>query len=269
VNCDCATCRDPSSGQRLVDLAELPVDTTIREVAESADTVDQRIGFTLLTATPTDDQTVAQIAETFSYVRETNYGRVFDVRAKTDANHLADTSRAIAPHTDTPYRDPVPTAQLLQCLTGAADGGESGLLDGFQAASLLRRLDPDAFDVLTSTLVTFRREEPDRPIIDVDPDGHIREVRFNHRAMDMPLLSPIQTRVFHAAYRRFASIIARPTLQVWFRLEPGDCLIVDNTRILHARGPATDGGPVARHLQGCYADLDGLASTLTTLEEGP
>lgn len=103
----------------------------------------------------------------------------------------------------------------------------------------------------------------------MDPNGHIREVRFNHRSMDMPLLSPIQTRVFHAAYRRFAPIIARPTLQVWFRLEPGDCLIVDNTRILHARAPFTDGGPVARHLQGCYADLDGLASTLATLKEGP
>ena len=30
---------------------------------------------------------------------------------------------AITPHTDNPYRDPVPTVQLLHCLVAAADGG--------------------------------------------------------------------------------------------------------------------------------------------------
>ena len=53
----------------------------------------------------------------------------------------------IAPHTDNPYRDPVPTVQLLHCLA-AADGGDSGLVDGFAAAGLLRGEDPAAFGVL-------------------------------------------------------------------------------------------------------------------------
>jgi len=48
------------------------------------------------------------------------------------------------------------------------------------------------------------------------------------------------------------------------RLAPGDCLIFDNTRILHAR-TAFAPAPPGRHLQGCYADLDGLASTLAVL----
>jgi gamma-butyrobetaine dioxygenase len=193
---------------------------------------------------------------------------------KPDPNNLAFTSRGIAPHTDNPYRDPVPTIQLLHCLAGAVEGGESGLLDGFHAAALLRRHDPDAFDVLSSTLVTFSWSDAetslraDRPIIDLDPNGHIREVRFNNRSMTMPILSPAQTRVFHAAYRRFAAISARPAMQIWFRLEPGSCLIMDNTRLLHARGPFTDTAQTTgtRHLQGCYADLDGLSSTLATLE---
>jgi gamma-butyrobetaine dioxygenase len=37
----------------------------------------------------------------------------------------------------------------------------------------------------------------------------------------------------------------------------------DNTRILHARTAFTAAGE--RHLQGCYADLDGLESTLEVL----
>lgn len=65
-------------------------------------------------------------------------------------------------------------------------------------------------------------------------------------------------------------------LAVRTRLAPGDCLILDNTRILHARTAFTTApgstaentaapGRGGRHLQGCYADLDGLASTLDVL----
>ncbi len=44
---------------------------------------------------------------------------------------------------------------------------------------------------------------------------------------------------------------------------PGDCMVFDNTRILHARTGAVATG--RRHRQGCYADLDGVASTLAVL----
>jgi gamma-butyrobetaine dioxygenase len=48
---------------------------------------------------------------------------------------------AIGPHTDNPYRDPVPTVQMLHCLASAAEGGDSGLVDGFAAARLMRAED--------------------------------------------------------------------------------------------------------------------------------
>ena len=54
-----------------------------------------------------------------------------------------------------------------------------------------------------------------------------------------------------------------PARQLNVRLGPGDCLIFDNTRVLHVRTAFARGG--ARHLQGCYADLDGLLSTLAVL----
>jgi gamma-butyrobetaine dioxygenase len=69
--------------------------------------------------------------------------------------------------------------------------------------------------------------------------------------------------LFYAAYRAFAEMIMRPDLMLTFRLGPGDCVVLDNTRVLHAR----TGFDAAeeRHLQGCYADLDGVASTLAVL----
>jgi len=55
-------------------------------------------------------------------------------------------------------------------------------------------------------------------------------------------------------------------MEVSFRLEPGECFIVDNTRVLHARKGYSGTG--TRWLQGCYADKDGLLSTLAALEAG-
>ena len=83
---------------------------------------------------PAEEGRVLEVAGTFGFVRETNYGRLFDVRVRPDPNNLAFTSARITPHTDNPYRDPVPTLQLLHCLTNAAVGGDSGLIDGFKAA---------------------------------------------------------------------------------------------------------------------------------------
>ncbi len=62
-----------------------------------------------------------------------------------------------------------------------------------------------------------------------------------------------------------AQQLARPELALTLRLSPGDCLIFDNTRVLHGRTAFTGTGD--RLLQGCYADLDGLASTLTVLTD--
>ena len=105
-----------------------------------------------------------------------------------------------------------------------------------------------------------------RPLIETDTSGRIRGVRFNNRSMQALRLQPAALAEFYRAYRSFAAIIARPELQLEFRLEVGDCLIFDNTRLLHARSAFSDTGGGARHLQGCYADIDGLLSTIAVLE---
>jgi gamma-butyrobetaine dioxygenase len=237
-----------------------------------------RDGFVLLRGVPPRPGTVLEVAASMGFVRETNYGRLFDVQAKVDPANLAFTALAIAPHTDNPYRDPVPTVQLLHCLARAAEGGDSGLVDGFTAAGLLRAENPSAFEVLTSTPVTFRYCDATAdlratmPMIGLDARGRIREVRFNNRSLQ-PLgspdgpLAPDEASAFYLAYRAFAELLARPELMLTFRLEPGDCVVFDNTRMLHARTAFTGGGH--RHLQGCYADLDGIASALAVLRRMP
>ncbi len=76
----------------------------------------RRYGVALLTRAPVASGAVCEVAQLFGYVRETNYGRWFDVRAKVDPDNLAYTNLGLQAHTDNPYRDPAPSLQLLACL---------------------------------------------------------------------------------------------------------------------------------------------------------
>jgi gamma-butyrobetaine dioxygenase len=227
------------------------------------------LGFVLLRGVPAEPGRVLEVAASFGFVRETNYGRLFDVRVEPAPGNLAFTSQAITPHTDNPYRDPVPTVQLLHCLRVAGEGGDTGLVDGFAAAVALRAADPASFSTLTGTAAPFGYVDKAtelracQPLIDLSPRGRVREVRFNHRSMRPLRGSYAGITAFYTAYRRWAELLAEPARQLNLRLAPGDCLVFDNTRVLHARTAfSMSPGSSGRHLQGCYADLDGLASTL-------
>ncbi|MGN6174396.1 MAG: TauD/TfdA family dioxygenase [Streptosporangiaceae bacterium] len=232
-------------------------------------------GLVVLHDVPCVPGAVLAVAKSLGYVRETNYGRLFEVRAEPTPANLAFTSLPIAPHTDNPYRDPVPSVQLLHCLHAADGGGESTFTDGFRAAALLRSQDPAAFACLTTTPVTFAYSDAATvlratgPMIGLDPRGRIRQIRFNGRSLAPVRLPAARARSFYAAYRAFAERIADPEAAMTARLSPGDCVIVDNTRVLHGRTGFADGGSARttgrRHLQGCYADLDGLESAVAVL----
>jgi len=236
-------------------------------------------GVVILHDVPSVPGAVLAVAKSLGYVRETNYGRLFEVRAEPTPANLAFTRLPIASHTDNPYRDPVPTVQLLHCLYAAADGGDSTFTDGFRAAAVLRGQDPAAFACLSTTPVTFAYSDAATvlratgPMIGLDPRGRIRQIRFNGRSLAPVRLPAAQARTFYAAYRAFAERAGDPEAMVTARLSPGDCVIVDNTRILHGRMGFADGGGTGsaadtagrRHLQGCYADLDGLASAVAVL----
>ncbi len=90
-----------------------------------------------------------EIAKLFGYVRETNYGKFFNVKTNVNAINLAYTNLGLSPHTDNPYRNPVPTMQILFCLENSVTGGDSIVVDGFYAAQLLQNQNSYFFDLLS------------------------------------------------------------------------------------------------------------------------
>lgn len=228
-------------------------------------------GFGKLTGGPVEEGALLEVAALFGYVRETNYGRLFEVRTQVNPTNLAFTGLGLQAHTDNPYRDPVPTVQILYCLENSAEGGENMVVDGFACAQRLREESPHWFDLLSRYCARFEYAgsggvclRARRPMIELNADGELIGVRFNNRSAaaitDVPFEDMAE---YYAAYRRLGEIIDDPAMEVSFKLAPGECFIVNNTRVLHARKGYSGAG--SRWLQGCYADMDGVRSTHAAL----
>jgi gamma-butyrobetaine dioxygenase len=158
AHCYCDAEPRPST-LRLWDAAvELPV-LCYDEVVGSRDALRRwlqwvdELGFAILKSGPTEPGTVTRVAELFGFVRETNYGRLFDVRSVVNPSNLAYTGLGLGAHTDNPYRDPTPTLQLLHCLSSSAGGGENTLVDAFRVA---QELNEEQFALLARYPVGFR-----------------------------------------------------------------------------------------------------------------
>jgi len=229
-------------------------------------------GFAVMDGLPAESGALVKVSDLFGYIRETNYGRWFEVRAEVNPSNLAYTNLGLQAHTDNPYRDPVPTLQILSCVENTVEGGESSVVDGFAVAAALQAENPESFRLLSAYPARFEyagssgvRLQAKRPMIELGPDGELLCIRFNNRSLAPTVDVPFDAMgKYYAAYRRFAELIEDPSFEVTFKLEAGQAFIVDNTRVMHARKAFSGTGK--RWLQGCYADKDGLLSTLAAIE---
>ena len=230
-----------------------------------------RYGVARVTDGPVESGALLDVAALFGYVRETNYGKWFEVRTEVNPVNLAYTGMALQAHTDNPYRDPVPTMQILYCLENSASGGDSIVVDGFACARRLHAESPEDFRLLSRYCAAFSYEGSSgvalharKPMLECTPDGELTGVRFNNRSAaaftDVPF---DEMKSYYRAYRRFGELVDDPQMQVAFKLQPGESFIVDNTRVLHARTGYSGEG--SRWLQGCYPDKDGMKSTLAAM----
>ena len=230
-----------------------------------------RFGFAKLSNGPVESGALLKVAELFGFVRETNYGKYFEVRTEVSPSNLAYTGLGLQAHTDNPYRDPTPTMQILYCLESTAEGGDSLVVDGYRVAQRLRQKSPEEFDLLAKYCARFEYAGSDdvllqsrKPIFELTPDGELIAVRFNNRSSAAITDVPYDVmEEYYQALRHVSEIVDDPEMAVKFRLQPGECFIVDNMRVLHARTEYSGTG--MRWLQGCYPDRDGLYSKLALL----
>jgi gamma-butyrobetaine dioxygenase len=230
------------------------------------------IGLTRVVNMPTTEETMENIARRISFIRESNFGVVFEVRTKVEAvNSNAYTSLELPHHTDLPTRELQPGLQFLHCLVNDAIGGDSTFVDGFAIANHLRLEYPADFELLTEVPVSFRNKAPQSdyrslaPIVGLNARGEVSEIRlanwlrapFDVAERDMP--------AFYHAYRNFSALTRQPEFIVRKRLNAGEMWCFDNRRTMHAR-QAFDQTSGMRHLRGCYMDRDELLSRILVLQ---
>ncbi|MDR6578008.1 gamma-butyrobetaine dioxygenase [Pseudomonas extremaustralis] len=228
-------------------------------------------GLTQVRGVPTEPGSLALIAKRISFIRESNFGVLFNVQSKADADSNAYTAFNLPLHSDLPTRELQPGLQFLHCLVNDADGGESLFVDGFAIANALREEDPEAFRALCEIPVEFRNKDRHSdyrrlaPIIALDALGEVVEIRMANFLRGPFETSVAQMPLLYRAYRRFIAMTREARFRLVKRLNPGELWCFDNRRTLHARN-AFDPKSGARHFQGCYIDRDELLSRILVLQ---
>jgi gamma-butyrobetaine dioxygenase len=231
-----------------------------------------KYGLTRLHNASTDRGTVESVANRIGLIRPSNFGSIFEVVSKPDANSNAYLSVELPLHMDLPTRETPPGLQFLHCIVNDAEGGESLFADAFHIAEVLKQTAPEIYEIVTTVDYPFRNRALDcdyrtaGPLIRVDADGHPTESRIN-TFLTAPItdLPHDQLKKALEARHHLMSLVKEDRFRVQFKLAPGEIVAFDNRRALHARTeffPNTGN----RMLEGCYLDRDDLYSALNMQE---
>jgi gamma-butyrobetaine dioxygenase len=143
------------------------------------------------------------------------------------------------------FEDP-PRYQLLHYLHRAPTlkGGLSYFVDSYYAAHQLRQLRPDLYDLLCTEKVAFEYNNGghfrywERPTIQLDDAGTITAINYSP-----PFQAPLRLEGRTAgsldrlleALQAYADLLDAPENKFEIDMQPGDVVLFDNRRTLHAR----------------------------------
>ncbi len=230
----------------------------------------KRIGLVIIDNLDDSPDAALQFARLVGFTRRTNFGSTWEVISKPDPNNLAYTPIELPLHTDLPNQERIPGYQFLHAYKNSAAGGESVFADGFRIAADLEAESPRDFELLCTVPVPFRFHDGDndirqrRPLISRHPDGRFDTFVFNAHIADLPDMETGLLYDFYDAYRALMQRIREPRYAVSFRLQPGEMVAFDNTRVLHGRA-AFDPDSGVRHYIGYYLDRNEIDSRIRVL----
>lgn len=227
-------------------------------------------GLIFVKGIPDSREMVEKIATRMGPLRNTFYGPTWDVRSVPQAKNVAYTNVFLGFHMDLMYMNEPPGFQLLHCLQNSCDGGESLFVDGFYIARRLALTNPTAYRRLTQLRLNYEYNHQDHkynnqwPVFEVDPAAPDRLLHINysppfqgplhHSHQDAARLEP-QLK----ALREFSDLLEDERNTFELKLNPGECVIFENRRVLHARRQFNTASG-SRWLAGAYVDEDAVVS---------
>ncbi|ETS02855.1 Clavaminate synthase-like protein [Trichoderma reesei RUT C-30] len=240
-----------------------------------------RLGIVFLQNVPRDPLSIERITTRIANIKETFYGRTFDVRAKPDAENVAYTNGFLGLHQDLLYLDPPPMIQVLHCMDSSRAGGESLFSDGERVGRLLwpyvsrHRLAP-----LAEHHVPYQYSKhgfhyfSSRRVLEGNAAGFTNV--FWSPPFQGRYLSPVKDlRGWIRPAQVFSSLINHPDAVYEHKMEPGECVLFDNLRVLHGRNAFSDnttttsaGAGGERWLRGAYIAAEDFLSRAAHIPKG-
>jgi Taurine catabolism dioxygenase TauD, TfdA family len=156
---------------------------------------------------------------------------------------------------------------VLLCLQQAAGGGGRTKLASSRAVvELIGRERPDALETLIRDDFWFDRRGRAgeqiivRPIVRLLPGGAVDLYYQSHTVRNTPkTCGPPHTARQAEALAVLDEVLKRPATGFSLMLEPGDMLVIRNSRVLHGRSPYIDvPGPRSRRMLRIWMDTDEL-----------
>ncbi len=200
-------------------------------------------GFVIIKNVPTENNYIVKFANSIGSVRRTNFGEHFNVKSKSDPNDLAYTTLHIGPHTDNPYRNPVPCIQMLHCIENEVSGGYSTLVDGYTVSEKLKKEDPEAYKILSEIKVKFKFTDKSvvledwSELIKLDDNENFKQVRFSPRLDYVPMLDKEKLDLYYKARKKLSEMYNSEKYRIEFKLAPKDLMMMDNYRPKATQGP--------------------------------
>lgn len=260
------------------------------KVLHKALTMLHQFGLVFVKNLPDETSAVMQTAQRIGPLKNTFYGESWDVRSVSEAKNVAYTDVNLGFHMDLLYMQQPPRLQLLHCLRASTHGGISLFSDAYRAAETLYKTDLQSFEALSSIPVTFHYNNDNHHYYQSRPTFELSKQARQNLAAGRPLASggdmfeainwspPFQrsfegadgayalaqdVRNYHKAAQAFRDLIEMEDVMCKRQMAPGECVIFDNRRVLHAR-TAFSGGE--RWLRGCYVDDDPFLSKTRTMK---
>ncbi len=200
---------------------------------------------------------------------------------KTTCNISSYTHQYLGLHMDLLYMAQPPGLQLLHCLRSSCTGGSSIFSDAFRAALSLEGHDSKS---LSTFPVTYHYRNAGhhyhftRPTVEWQVNSNKSLRRIANVNWSPPFQAPFDAAwigsrdtgeafsSYLKAAKAFSVATEAPESLFELRLEPGQCVIFNNRRVLHARR-AFDVKSGERWLKGAYVDSDAFLSKLRVLRE--
>jgi len=232
----------------------------------------RQYGLLIVRGVPESETSVISIGERMGNLRDTFYGRTWDVKSVPQAKNVAYTAQYLGLHMDLLYMTNPPGLQLLHCLKNSCEGGSSLFSDSFAAAS---KLPKSQFNLLRRSHIAYHYRNAGEhyyyrhPVIEYS-QGKMDQINYSPPFQaDHIHTGDHQVTKFHPFYlalKAFAVNVEAPEHLYEYRLQEGECVVFNNRRVLHGRRQF-DTSLGERWLKGAYVDTDVFLSRLRVMSE--